>query len=841
MALRELPGRIVRGAPALSLAAVTLVGKPVSFVGNLLASAVPSGLADRLLAMPFKNSKSAMLRGDLEKVARDIWPEKEFPTLYVENIRDDIRREPWGDGRLWGGLPISWLAHKHLTKAVLDDAARRSIAVGVSGAVGVGLLSLALTAIAGYSAVNLENLPVAADVWPGEGLEGPGFIWQIRLAVAQALSGVGDLPLTAIAAALAIPAALLIGPFLHVRAALEQTNGWYAIPTKDAITRYRSRAAKRALLYKAYVKQVMHDTKYLADSPTIPIAVATGLIRERGDLTAPMAGTPVCLDFESLGQHVGIMGGTGSGKTSAFARPMCRKILAHNNWGAYFADAKGVLGKDLLDMIVNDLGRGDDVRMIGVGETDWGIDLMSGMDPAQYAFVLGSLVRQMGNAEAIWVEGCANLSKHIGRIAQVYDQTPEGKAKADRLRVKNYSIWGIYSLARTPIGPGVQGYKASELDKILGYLANLRKEMKASGDTSIPELMSPQFKSSYDWLNDYWRTLAPDTKSGVMTYLQMIMDGFGDDERLKQRFASGYGDRVISIREALEGKILMTSMTTVQFGSAARLCLMLIKTALYREARLREQEIGSKECQKRPCLFLSDEHQESATFAAGNGLTDDFLNVARSTGVSCVFLTQSVIALEQAIGEKEASNLFHQLRTKVFLTMECQKTIDYAIWLAGTQPQSEVIEPDHHASIESMITNTKFNPLRITAEGESAPVAGLGTLARMAWRNAANEDPLALDDVRTGELHAVDMRFVSEYEENENSGTDNQDTIDNQLRDAHNRAQDLTRSTLQSGNEDKPVLNVDDMTSASRWFAFIYWQRAGISRKDLCEITHEYK
>ena len=73
------------------------------------------------------------------EMARSVWPEERFPYLY-RNVPEDLQRPLFEDGRLPGGVPLTWLADRHVTPELIERACKAAIAAVLM----ITLLPLAL-------------------------------------------------------------------------------------------------------------------------------------------------------------------------------------------------------------------------------------------------------------------------------------------------------------------------------------------------------------------------------------------------------------------------------------------------------------------------------------------------------------------------------------------------------------------------------------------------------------------------------------------------------------------------------------------------------------------------
>src|SRR5262249_26474758 len=157
------------------------------------------------------------------------------------------------------------------------------------------------------------------------------------------------------------------------------------------------RTETRELLRTTYRKQVIQATERLKDLPRFHVGRATGILRARGDLSAPLPGQPLRLDQEALFQHLLTFGGTGEGKTTALIKPLVRQLLRQPQFGMYVCDAKGVLWQDIVNVAKTE--RPDaKLIVIGTGPDQYGVDLLAGLNATQVAGTLRSVMAQVSGS-----------------------------------------------------------------------------------------------------------------------------------------------------------------------------------------------------------------------------------------------------------------------------------------------------------------------------------------------------------------------------------------------------------------------------------------------------------
>jgi hypothetical protein len=784
--------------------------------------------------------KNGIASGAREVVAKEMWPEARFPFLYSA-VPNDIRRPLWEDGKLIGGKDIPWLADRHFSAGMTKAAGELGFAAALVALVIQPLIVLVLMFVGASSEPAGQ---VLLEQFPGEP---PVFVsdWSVWGAVAASFFGVflhGAMTTIGLIAAWVL-IALGIG-ILVACAAIEHWRAEAAAPfesiSKDAHVRWSYRAEARALAHTGYVRQVGHATGYLEGSPLFKLGEGTGTMRLRGDLAAPSKGQDIALDRESLFQHMLVFGGTGDGKTTAILKPIMRQVFAQPNFGAYVTDAKGVLWRDA-EKIAAAVGRSADLLRIGTGVGELGVNLTAKLAPNQIAATLRSVLTQMGGGrgDSFWPDMAANVMRHMLTIGRAYAATPEGEAEAKTL--SPYSLWWAYQavLDEARLQPALDAIGR----EITGQIVRM-ETARAAGDRDAfvrheertRLLAGADVVASHTYLTQAWKDMAKDTRTGIIANISQLMDGFAGSPVLRERFMSGIDAGTASLDAPLNGKIALITLNTMDDGLPARLVAILLKTVLYREARLREAALKATGAnpQDKPCLVVMDEVQELATVDATSGLSDaTFWNVARSTGLAGVFATQTVAALTQAMGKDAAENFMQQARSKVFLRSEDQATVSYACWVAGEFERNRVFGDGQWESLEQrkLISGwSPFEPLDDAAPPSDAGGPGFYFKAAQGflWR-------AGIGTPKAKPTYEADQRFVPE-------ATDQPTQLAalSAMQQVAWRQEDQDRRYRTEGNTTAPAMTPADFIAMGRWHAYAHVQRAGLARQDIVELAHSF-
>lgn len=837
-----------------------IVWVPVSWLADRIANILPiENLAVDILERRSARSPSLLIRDDRRTFAERTWPPAEYPDLY-QLVPEDIKRPPYEDGRLLGGIGIVWLADRFLTDTAYRSAARGGFKAGLVVLVTIMIiliLKVFFGILAFLPALLAGERPIV-EQWPGAEPVKVS-LWSLLAAnfgsaFTDLASNIGSFVLQTLAAVPLSAGAGIIVAFLLLTSWMQAKSEPYRLVTKDADVRWSYRSETRALLRQSFRKQIEHATGYLKNAVTYPVGVATGTFRARGDLSAPTPDQTLKLDRESLFQHLLVFGGTGEGKTTALLKPLLRQVLADRQFGAFIADAKGVLWQDATS-VANAVGRADDVIVIGTGHDQKGMNPIASLTPTQVAATLRSVLRQMSGeaSDSFWPDMAANVIRHALTIGRAYAMTEEGKAALQNEGVSPYSLWWAYrAIILSDVGE-LHGPLTKATKHLRQHFDEGREASEAAlsrGDRSAADdivrsasaIYTSEYYASLEYVENAWASMATETKTGIIASVTQLLDGFAGAPVLRERFASGRTENVVNLRDALDGKIVLNALSSIEDGLPARLTSILIKTALYREARVREAEWkrDGKSPQERPCLVMMDEVQELATVDPASGLSDaSFWNVARSTGLAGVFATQTIAALVQAMGKEAADNFVQQARSKVFFRTEEKDTVEYACWCAGEYERNRVYDDGHRESIEYRGMIDGWNPLAPINEDEqiaAGPRAFFDAAAGLI-----NPNRLSVAQANAKFTYDVDARFIAtDATPGPGGGSAGNAASMGSLQAAHWRAEDLTRQYRMEGNEMQQALTPADVIHMGRWLAFAQVQRAGAVRQDIIRVEHDF-
>ncbi|MDN7352636.1 type IV secretion system DNA-binding domain-containing protein [Acetobacter senegalensis] len=851
--------------------------------GRVIDRLIPAGVQERIdafcapdrldkwLEARTAGTNSPLLNGDIRAAANITWPEAKYRWLY-RDIPADLVRPPTWDGRLPGGVPVTWLAWRHMTIDAISEISRNQIHKSVRYSAGMAVVFVAIA----FASVCFQGLHAGIEYpeWARSGeLHAimPQVAWYLDAVITTGVSAAGTLLLAALSAAIMAPGLAFFNVSRGLQSYFARASSALATPTRDSIVAWANRADIRATEQEAYARQV--DLALLnPDAPVIEVGRATGIARARGSMKSPGVGQVVALDAESIRQHVIAFGGTGEGKTRAFLQPMARRIFAAK-WGdgarigGYITDGKGVLYKDLV--CLPEIASRGDVRVLGTDEGQYGVNLVAGMTPLEVATMLKTVTSQViGEKEDVfWSEQASIIVYHAAVLCNVLERIiphpnatiVETSGDHDNTVIDAESSWedllssGVdLDTLTEPKTETVTDAPAEQADPDAGwknfrpwslqgiaYLATSPDAIKAAADrvvseierlTKISKLTDEEFElkaildsrevsNSWDYATGEWHKMASETRSGIIANVSSVTGKFAGAPPVAARFASGLlpSDQITDVDYALNGGILAVAVGESEWGTVGQVVAVWLKTRLYIAARKRQ--IADPEAAKRQSVaLLVDEFQMLAT-KGGSESDAEFFNIARSTGVFMVAATQGIPSLQKRLGEKHTQDLLNNLRTKLCLRIEEQETLEYFQKMAGETLRGLVVDDDY---FETQGVREIERP--------DVPVPALTGAEVISLSPAAP----VFNTYQMRPLKRFDPRFILQFRKDKHSN--NADAVVGSQKDAFWRQEDKEHEMRGQGVENKPLFNATDIKQGSN-FALAYVQRAGGHSIDVIDLA----
>jgi TraM recognition site of TraD and TraG len=833
----RVPGRIVR--------------RVVFHVMNFVVPAALRGAIDRFceparlgewMARHTANARDPLLRGDRLAAAQQQWPEERFRWLY-RDIPADLRRPLSWDGRLPGGVPVTWLGWHHMTvpaiAAIVQDRVQRSVRKSAGLGIILAIIAFGITMSHGlHSQIRYPEWANDASLhaaWPI-------IAWYVDAIITTALSSVSSVVIAILAAAIMAPGLALFNVGRGLRSYLARASAPLTAPTRDALVVFKHRGDIRTTEQESYARQVDIAMKN-PDAPVINIGRATGIARARGSMKSPGVGTVLAMDTHSIRQHVMAFGGTGEGKTEHFLKPMARRIFgmkwgqpdASGNYqriGGYVTDGKGVLYQDLLAL--PEIQSRDDVRILGTGEGHFGVNLVDGMTPLEVSNMFKTISTQVMGGDGgneFWPEMASNAVFHAAQIAiglemiipavDVYLSNPASISVEDAewKAFRPSSLMGLGYLASSPAALrraterlAVVGREASRL------MTELPEELAAPHRKIYETINSPDMITSGRYIIESWFTMAPQTQSSVIAHITAVTGKFTGAARLRDQFATGMlpADGITDVGYALDGGVLGVAVGEAEWGMVGKVVTTWLKTRLYIAAQRRQ--IADPEAAKRQSVAVFIDEAQSMITAGDKNADAEFAAIARSTGVMLIMASQSLPAIQQQIGPMAAKTLLNNLRTQVCMRLEDHETLEHFVTMTGKTYRGMVIEDDFFETQGQR-----------EIEMPDRPVPALDG-ARISFQPAP--PGFGIGGMRPAKL--TDMRFILQHHQTA-QGQNNTDAVTGSQQAAFWRQEDQEKEMLGRGLEYRPIFESGDVKMGSR-FAIAYVQRAAGHSFDVVDL-----
>lgn len=827
-------------------------------------------LAHSNTAMPERTRH--LLKGERREAAELIAPQAAFRHLY-QNVPADLARSIIEDGRICNGTaPAVALAGSTITPEYVENAWRSATRSAMNAAYLVFMCWAIFTLVTVWGGMKINDAfgdkPAAAteeklrvgsfemqqvaqlyrDVWQEsdarEVLEdqraADASVARAGRAGAAVQVGLGAVIFLVISLAAGLVAAAAaarirwIGRLRYlVFAAANASVEGLRHNWREALQRWRWRLPERDMLLSAYADQV-HFSTAIDRSPLIELGVASGLLEHRGHLLAPLKGTPIRMSIIDLLQHVEVLGGSGEGKSRNFYVPVVRQLIQLRKQGfpisIYATDDKGAIGDDIVAEVKAAGLSEDEVLRIGTGPNDWRIDLCAGLGPVELAEIIRSVSAQMGGSSSddFWPEMASDLIAQIGILLQAVELTDAGKEWAAENKMRVHSILNLLRVAGSDI-------LIRDNLRIVTEALNRDSE----GDLIEATVHLPQLNDAMSYLANSYIPLAAATKDGIRANMRKALKAFAAKPELAAGFADGAGEKLLPPSALLEPKLKVINISQIEHGSAGRMVSIMLKTLLFKQARMAELKDPSFAKERlqwwfnpKPgtgtekyalTFFLADEYQALCTSSNSDGLSDASVwNVLRSAGIGGIVLSQSVSAFKLAVGDAATENMRRNWRTKIILRTEDLDTIDEARKLAGRTMRFHSMDWNHLESAAAARRETGVSADHLEPSRWSDTVANASDLG--------NYGPFEFADFN--QPYQLDERFIPEAA---TGGEGIARLAASQA--AHWRTEDRNVGALAHGITDADAVRDEDLMEMGRGRALVYIQRAGGTRVDVIKLN----
>lgn len=839
-----------------------------------------------------KNKKlGALRRGDLDKARENLFPKKRYAWLH-RRYRVDQKPPIVIDSKLPDGRDTSWLAYRYMTDGVLNMTFRDRALESIRDGVAVFLLFFAATFVTAVFPLNIEinfglqsilgddpfitwnpefvfAAPVVADTWSTGTpftayLAGAG-----KLALSVAFQTILNPFAYIVAAAFMLISYLSIG-FSNLQGVVKEAAKAALVETKAEKIMHRYNAADRENNQKALVAAAEYNDNVLAKKKFnggVLLGHSTGQLvaRNADPYIHSVEGAPWYMGYEEIFGHFGIMGNTGSGKTSTVLKRVLPEVAKIDRMGMMLIDYKSVLPFEILEQFRKDIPEKleSKLRIIGTGNVDgtpdYGVNLLEGIRPDILKGLIQSVMEQTEKEAGsdYFDKASYQLLEHAARLTQAWQYTKEGREWAIKTGRTPYNLMLMIDIVeRDDIRLGI----CKDIVNNMGAFA----AAKTKSGYAIASLDLKSLRASLRYMGgtgeSTWGGMSDRQKSGVIGTFQTIVSSLNSNPVLRERFFEGrITGKNVSIPEAIEkGYIMPVNISSEEDGMAGIFAVTLMKTQVFAETS-RRQKIMAKQGKnpqiESPFCLMIDEAQNFIT--AGNISMSDakVLNTARSTGLSICYGFQNINSLEKRIGKENVKDILANLTTKMTLVNSENDTAEYFSKQFG---DSMRLRTHHEGQYENfyqaakelgMKTPEEFEKTLAEDERYRAAIYTVSNRPKNLYNlvqkiqkipaytpNSQIQDIIDSFPVGGGGAGAAMASLMS------GGGAGTKDTSGNEIAQKNaligflQREEDKKEHALMTGNEYRPLLPVSEVSELPQGHAIVEWKTANFQKKDIVKL-----
>lgn len=390
---------------------------------------------------------------------------------------------------------------------------------------------------------------------------------------------------------------------------------------KDAGTEQLIEAAGRDYFKSLEAARTQQIEEAIRDkTPLIKLGQTTGLLSQRRDPLAPSeAGLPFALSLHDLSTHLGVLGATGTGKTSGVIRPLVRQWLEHEQVGLLVLDGKGSLPLEL--------SHRQGYQLISPEHLPF--NPIEQLNPDAVAETIHALYEK-DSGERYWIDAGVQMIRHAAIILE-----------ASR---KDYTLPNIQQLIVDP------DFRAEALKQAITDHSPQRQLSSAS--YFIIELAA----------------MAEKTRESIINMVRVWLSNLTGHEKLGEWIRNPKGARV---EECLTGAKIGLLLPEALYGRGGQLISMFALRRLYDAIKKRGDQWQKQPGQTR-VLLVADEVQN---LVSENDLS--MLPIARSLGLSVCYATQNIDGLYKRLNEEGALQLLGNFNNLISLPAKTKDSNDY--------------------------------------------------------------------------------------------------------------------------------------------------------------------
>lgn len=446
---------------------------------------------------------------------------------------------------------------------------------------------------------------------------------------------------------------------------------------KDAGTEHLVEAAARAYFIGLEAARTQQIEAAIQDkSPLMKLGITTGLLAQRRDPLAPSeGGLPFILSVQDLSAHLGVLGATGTGKTSGVIRPLVRQWLEYDQGGLLVLDGKGTLPLEL--------AKWEGYELISPEHSAF--NPIEGLNPDSVAETILAIYEN-DSGERYWVDAGVQMIRHAAIILESSKE--------------QYTLQNLQKVILD------QEYRQNVLSQAITDDSTERQ--LTSGSYFVVELAAMPEK----------------TRESIINTVRVWLSNLTGHEKLGQWVSHAKGAR---IEDCLIGKRVGLLLPEALYGRGGQLISMFALRRLYDAIKKRGDQWQKQAGQKRVFL-VADEVQN---LVSTNDLA--MLPIARSLGLSVCYSTQNIDGLYKRLKKDGSLQLLGNLNNLISLPAKTKDSNEYLservgeIWKAVTERFNGL--PDAAADLGRYMHSGTDKHTRATRYGRALK----SNAPRLAW------------------------------------------------------------------------------------------------------------
>jgi len=393
----------------------------------------------------------------------------------------------------------------------------------------------------------------------------------------------------------------------------------------------------------------------------LTVGKSTGKLLQLGHGAAIAVGQVVRLVGDEVSQNILILGGTGSGKTTAEVQPLLDQCF-RQDCGVLAFDVKGDFER-VFRWLAARAGRV--VVTIGVGGKS--LNLLGGLSAEIAASFIKSALLLAGNTSSdavFWNELATELSRNV---LGVLSYLP-----------KHYTLSGLYKYI---FNPGFHDEIEGAINEVYEGLTHAANDpARSAAERSAAEADRVRLQRYADYESSVFDSFDDKVKSGVKAQLSQILSLFTLPE-LEDAFCNPDATSV-RLEELVDGAAFILNLPIQRFGLAAKTVYTFAKLRFFQVMERRRIEPSWN--QTRSVVFVCDEYQAVVSIAR-DALSDlTFWDKSRASKCVGIISAQGIESFRAAIGSQSLTDaLLQNFRQVLCFRTEDEATIKKLTFLLG--------------------------------------------------------------------------------------------------------------------------------------------------------------